>query len=322
MKRLSLCFCLIAVAAPAFGQDTAGSLAAAPALAGLPSDATLSASAPQTTARLTLPIDAWRNDDVATANIEGEVVKSAWRIPQSRMSPLDLMSPIRADLLAQGYTTIFECAARDCGGFDFRYALPLLPEPQMHVDLADFQYFIGRKGADIVSLVTSRSSESGFIHLTKVRETSGYVQPTFETQAPVSNSSEAADQSQGDIAHALSALGRAALDDLVFASGSASLEPQDYASLERLADYLIASPDLRIALVGHTDMDGSLDANIALSKRRAEAVRDRLIERWNVPEAQLTAQGAGWLAPRATNATQEGRMQNRRVEAIITSTRS
>ena len=70
-------------------------------------------------------------------------------------------------------------------------------------------------------------------------------------------------------------------------------------------------------LVGHTDMTGALDANIALSRRRAEAVRERLLRDHGLNRDRIDAQGAGWLAPRASNATKAGRAANRRVEVVV-----
>ena len=104
--------------------------------------------------------------------------------------------------------------------------------------------------------------------------------------------------------------------------GSATVAIRRSHHIACLAAYLKRNPKLQVALVGHTDTDGALALNTALSKRRAQAVRARLIERWDVPAAQVTAEGAGWLAPRASNDTPEGREKNRRVEVIITSTRS
>jgi OOP family OmpA-OmpF porin len=72
-----------------------------------------------------------------------------------------------------------------------------------------------------------------------------------------------------------------------------------------------------VALVGHTDAEGGLAANIDLSRRRAAAVRDRLVAQHGIAAERLSAEGVGWLAPRATNATEAGREANRRVEAVV-----
>lgn len=72
--------------------------------------------------------------------------------------------------------------------------------------------------------------------------------------------------------------------------------------------------------VGDTDNSGGLEANIALSKKRAQAVpRQALLQAQGVQDAQVTSEGVGPLAPRATNLTEEGRRKNRRVEAVLTS---
>ena len=111
------------------------------------------------------------------------------------------------------------------------------------------------------------------------------------------------------------------LEDLVFASGMATLTPGDYASLDQLADWMIANPDATVALVGHTDASGNLDGNTRLSADRAAAVRSVLTTRYALDPARIVAQGVGPLAPRAPNATPEGRQMNRRVEVVLTSTR-
>jgi OOP family OmpA-OmpF porin len=107
------------------------------------------------------------------------------------------------------------------------------------------------------------------------------------------------------------------LEGLAFATGSAELAPGGDSILGALAAYLLANPTRRVALVGHTDAQGALEANIALSRRRAQAVTDRLTSAFGVPRTQVEAEGMGWLAPIATNLTPEGRVANRRVEAVV-----
>ncbi|MEM9127449.1 MAG: OmpA family protein, partial [Pseudomonadota bacterium] len=89
------------------------------------------------------------------------------------------------------------------------------------------------------------------------------------------------------------------------------------ASLTLLSRFLADNPDTRLALVGHTDDTGALQANISISTRRAQAVRARLIEAHGVAADRIEAQGVGYLAPLTSNATPEGRDLNRRVEAVL-----
>ena len=74
---------------------------------------------------------------------------------------------------------------------------------------------------------------------------------------------------------------------------------------------------MSVFLVGHTDNVGSLAANITLSKDRAKAVIDRLVEKYGVNPSQMSWDGVGYLSPIASNNTEKGRELNRRVEVVI-----
>jgi OOP family OmpA-OmpF porin len=123
------------------------------------------------------------------------------------------------------------------------------------------------------------------------------------------------------MASLLTTIGRAPLEDLTFLTGSSHLGDETFASLSELATFLNSNPDKSVALVGHTDATGSLADNMALSKKRAKSVVQRLVTVYGVPANQLEAAGVGYLVPRASNLTKGGRDQNRRVEVILTSTR-
>ncbi len=73
-------------------------------------------------------------------------------------------------------------------------------------------------------------------------------------------------------------------------------------------------------LLEDTDADGDLALNVALSKRRAASVLERLVSDYNVARRQLQAEGVGYLAPIANNLTEVGREANRRVELVLLST--
>ncbi len=96
------------------------------------------------------------------------------------------------------------------------------------------------------------------------------------------------------------------LSGLTFSTGSAELADGDVPALSDLAAFLAADPNRRIVLVGHTDAEGSLDGNVALSRKRAASVMERLINGYGVDAAQLSADGVGYLSPLAGNATARG----------------
>ena len=121
----------------------------------------------------------------------------------------------------------------------------------------------------------------------------------------------------GALAERLVAGGAQVLPDLVFASGSAVLSGGSNASLTELAGFLTAFPQAVVVLVGHTDASGGLDANIALSRQRAQSVRARMLADFDIPPRQIEAEGVGYLSPRAPNDTEAGRLANRRVEVML-----
>ena len=256
---------------------------------------------------------------------DGDMTRTAWKITQTQLTTLQLVRPLRTQLVADGYDIIFECADVQCGGFDFRFAQDVLPEPDMHVNLGDYRYLAALRGdgdnIEYLTLMVSRSPGAGYVQITRI---GGDVTAANEVVA----STKAAEpdvalalQPSGPIGEALTSVGHAALDDLEFDSGSASLGAGDFASLAALADWLKINPQARVTLVGHTDATGSLAANEALSRRRASSVRARLVDVLGVPAGQVQADGVGYLSPRASNLTDQGREQNRRVEVVLTSTR-
>lgn len=100
-----------------------------------------------------------------------------------------------------------------------------------------------------------------------------------------------------------------------FGSGSANLTAQAQASLRALASQLRGGGG-GVVIEGHTDSQGADAANLALSRRRAEAVR-RVLEDAGLPGARLEALGKGETAPVADNTGAQGRASNRRVEIIV-----
>jgi len=263
----------------------------------------------------TAPFDEGKLDGITA---EGAVRQQTWKLNQSNLTTLQILAPLRDQLQADGYQALFECEARDCGGFDFRYQMDLLPEPDMHVNLGDFRYFAGKRGdSDYVGLIVSRSASTGFVQLTRVGAAAQIATVTASTKAPPPRT---ALTQAGPMGEQLEIAGHATLDDLFFKTGSSQLGEQEFVSLANLAGYLSARPDRQVVLVGHTDAQGALDGNITLSRKRASAVMKRLVDAHGVSPAQVSADGVGFLAPRASNLTDEGRTQNRRVEVILRST--
>jgi outer membrane protein OmpA-like peptidoglycan-associated protein len=106
------------------------------------------------------------------------------------------------------------------------------------------------------------------------------------------------------------------LGDVLFDTGEAQLKPGANATIQRLSQFLNEYPDRRLLIEGHTDSRGSDEFNQDLSQRRADAVRTALLQA-GVPSERVRAQGLGEQFPVASNDTNAGRQENRRVEIIV-----
>jgi outer membrane protein OmpA-like peptidoglycan-associated protein len=106
------------------------------------------------------------------------------------------------------------------------------------------------------------------------------------------------------------------LGDFLFEVDRSELKPGAARTLDGLVHALSDDSGATVAIDGHTDATGSRDHNLDLSLRRAEAVRDYLAMH-GINPARISTQGLGPDYPVASNSTEAGRQQNRRVEVIV-----
>ena len=106
------------------------------------------------------------------------------------------------------------------------------------------------------------------------------------------------------------------LGDTLFETGNSQLKGNAFANLGKLSAFLNQYPERNLVIEGHTDSVGNKSSNQALSQRRADSVRQYLLQQ-GVAANRLTAFGKGEDAPIASNDSVSGRALNRRVEVII-----
>lgn len=103
---------------------------------------------------------------------------------------------------------------------------------------------------------------------------------------------------------------------ILFGFDSSELRPEARNNLRTLAQSLEEYPNTEVLVVGHTDAQGANDYNQRLSERRADAAANFLVTQ-GIARYRITTEGRGEVEPVATNETEDGRQQNRRVEIAI-----
>ena len=104
--------------------------------------------------------------------------------------------------------------------------------------------------------------------------------------------------------------------DILFSSGKYDLKPEAQTNIIKIGKIISKYPEDRLKVIGHTDAQGSSEANAKLSLQRARMVYNQLIQS-GVPSEHVEIIGMGEMRPIASNATPEGRSKNRRVELEI-----
>ncbi|NZA25055.1 OmpA family protein [Luteimonas sp. SJ-92] len=234
-----------------------------------------------------------------TERLEGRLTRLRYDNPRGR-STFEIERNYRDALAARGFRVDYECQRRDACGSIANPGWNTING--MNVGIAgDLRYFTGRlaygDGNAYVSVAVN--PHITYVH---VLETAG-----MDT-GMVGVSADA-------LAAGLAQDGKVTLDGIFFDTGRATLKPESNPSLDQAAQLLNQQASLKLLVVGHTDGTGSAASNMTLSQQRADAVRNALLAR-GIAAARLAAQGVGSTVPVASNDTEAGRAQNRRVELV------
>jgi len=234
---------------------------------------------------------------------EGRVTRIAYRT-KAGPSIIEVSRNFETQLAKAGFETLLACDTDACGGIPFSESLDALPVPQMWVDGFDYRYIATRKtdgaGETFATILVSKTNDE---------ITAQLVVAVVGSMAD--KMVDAAAMSKG-----LGEKGHIALYGIYFDTDKAVVKPESKPTLDEIAKLLRGQPQLNVVIVGHTDSQGAYDYNMDLSKRRAEAVAAILAQSYQIAKPRLRTAGVGFLAPIGSNARDDGRALNRRVELV------
>ena len=119
-----------------------------------------------------------------------------------------------------------------------------------------------------------------------------------------------------DTRHKLVEEGKFSTTGILFDVNAATIKPESSGVLKEVAEAIKSNAGIRVKIIGHTDSDGSDAANLELSKKRSEAVKNALVKDFGVDASALESDGKGETQPVGDNKSKEGKAQNRRVEFV------
>ena len=164
--------------------------------------------------------------------------------------------------------------------------------------------------------VAKKSSASAETHVVVATSTDGSA--IIKTQVIIIESAAMQNKmtDASAMAEAISGSGSIALYGIYFDSGKSTMKPGSTPTLKEIAKLLKNQTSLTLIVVGHTDNEGSYGYNMNLSKERARSVVRELVNKHDISTRRLSHDGVGYLAPVASNRTEEGRVRNRRVQLV------
>lgn len=230
--------------------------------------------------------------------LQGKVTRIYYRNPEGR-STTEIFRNFEDGLRRGGAQVLFSCAARECGTpirwtsvngirsmggqIDNRYVAARAMKEGAEVFVS---IFVGGQATQL-DVIEMKPMEAGLV--------------TVNADA---------------LAAGIDAEGHIAIYAVFFDTGKATLKAESRTAIGEIAKLLQDRPSLKLFVVGHTDTTGGLEMNMRLSRDRATAVTQSLVSDHGIVSPRLSSHGVGPLSPVASNATEEGRAKNRRVDLV------
>jgi flagellar motor protein MotB len=225
---------------------------------------------------------------------------------------------------------MYRCAGKQCGGLFGNIARVFLysPDAVLHYgnsssgDVADTAFAgtqdpryiamrrVGPQGEAYVSLFVATND------FTIVPQTHGRTLALLDIIVSTKMKTGMVTVDATTMASEIGKTGHVALYGILFDTDKAVLKPESDPTLGEIAKLLKQDQTMNLYVVGHSDNTGAFDHNLTLSERRAAAVVEALRTKHGIATSRLRPMGVGPVAPVASNATEDGRARNRRVELV------
>lgn len=255
-------------------------------------------------------------------NLEGAITRLMYAAPAGR-SALEVLRNYQQALQERGFEILYQCSGATCGRKDVLLNNVLFPREQRRSLAPGDRIYYAFTGSDQTHYLAARSSDSGAFVSIFVGTSNFKSSATSDLQGRAIVLADVIEPQQMEVrmvdaeemARRIMETGRVALNNVSFEFGSAQLSAGSSGVVSEMARLLDTNPDLQVYVVGHTDNVGDYALNRKLSQQRAEAVVAALTAS-GIAASRLSAVGVASVAPVASNRSEQGRAENRRVELV------
>jgi len=258
--------------------------------------------------------------------VEGKLTRLLYAAPNGRSS-LEVFRNYEASLTKAGFQPLFACADRECSfdGNASRFDNLIYGRARRfeHGTSSSQSAFTSAKEVRYLAARLTAPGKDVYASLMVAIETFDHFSDTFnhplvllevvESKAMEANMVRV---DAATMAKDIASTGRAVLYGIYFDTAKDVVKPESEPTLAEIGKLLMQDRTLKLYVVGHTDNVGGFDSNMDLSTRRANAVVAHLRTRYGVDATHLRPVGVGLVAPVASNASDDGRAKNRRVELV------
>lgn len=260
--------------------------------------------------------------------VEGCRTRRVYMAPDGRSS-LEVFRNYEKALAEAGFTTLFSCAKESCGrdgrlGYVLYGSKPLPPKTAKDAGLLVNDAFTGSSEERLLVAEKEDGPRRTFVQLLVATSFGFEVRGRKEAGPAVllevveigAMEERMVTVDASAMAEGIAETGSVALYGIYFDTDKAVVKPESAETIAEIAKLLKSDGKLALYVVGHTDDQGSLDYNLGLSRRRAQAVVEELVRKHGIAANRLTPAGVAMLAPKAPNDSEDGRARNRRVELV------
>lgn len=275
-----------------------------------------------------MPTEAYHNRDKwipdvlreVEVSLEGRVSWITYQAPENR-STLEILRNYQQALVAEGFNVRFECAGSSgCGPQMSMYVRTrVLPNSYLRTLRNALEPPVILRG-DTRAMLLERKHEEGIDHVFLYimdKQKPVIHQIVVEGKPMQTGLVKTGVRSADELQASLTAEGKVIVEGIFFEYDSAELRDESADALIQMAQLLEKNPGIEVLVVGHTDNQGGFDYNEELSLRRAAVVLEALARDYGIATERMIAKGASFMAPIASNASEEGRELNRRVELVL-----